>query len=317
MPDRFNDDDDRDLAEDGKDNAAPNTDATSGSTDDLDDSTLEPGNTSTTDETTEYTEDTEVDEDVTDDEDDLEYEDLDDEDWSDEDDDLLAFLDDDDYEITDLDDDDYEITDLDDEDDTEVDDAAADEAADDIGEDGTDETADPNLVRKLRNENAARRKKFNEFREQSVAAVEQGIGDFATQLAGTLGIQVEGDLTPDAVTNAVAQQVSTLADEVAQARRDLAIFRAAGPAGADMNKLADSKAFTDRVDELDPNSDGYQADVAKAVSAALEANPHFKAAPKIDRVGGDFSGGTTPAISDASVESFAEQRRKRRGITID
>ena len=295
------DDDDRDLAQDGETAADDVTDTDATDSDitvpEADDTAF---NSEADNEQVLEEADDEIDDDeIADDEiDDTEGDDEWDDEWDDEDDDVLSFLDDDDYEVSNLDDEDAEPTD----DQTdEADDADA---------------ADPKLVRKLRNENAARRQKLRELREQSVAAVEQGVNDFASQLAGTLGIKSDGELTPDQVTDTVAKQMAALADEATKARRDLAIYRAAIPAGADMNKLADSKAFTDKVGELDPNADTYQADVAKAVSAALETNPHFKAPPKIDRVGGDFTGGTSPNISDDSVESLQEKRRQRRGIQV-
>ena len=305
------DDDDRDLAQDGETTADDVTDTDATDSDitvpEADDTAFnsEADNEQVLEEADDEIADDEIDDAEGDDAegddaegDDAEGDDEWDDEWDDEDDDVLSFLDDDDYEVSNLDDEDAE-------------------PADDLTDEADDaDAADPKLVRKLRNENAARRQKLRELREQSVAAVEQGVNDFASQLAGTLGIQSDGELTPDQVTDTVAKQMAALADEATKARRDLAIYRAAIPAGADMNKLADSKAFTDKVGELDPNADTYQADVAKAVSAALETNPHFKAPPKIDRVGGDFTGGTSPNISDDSVESLQEKRRQRRGIQV-
>lgn len=219
-----------------------------------------------------------------------------DEDWDDEDSDALSFLDEDEYEISDLDEEDSEG----DEDATEV-------------EDGEEDT-DPR-VRKLRNENAARRRQLRELREQSVGAVEEGINQYAAQLAETVGI--EGDTTPDVMVEAVAERMAALAEVADKARRDLAIYRAAVPAGADMEKLSDSKSFTAALKKLDPNSESYNSDVSKAVSAVLEKNTHFKAAKQLDRIGGDFTGGTTPDIPEDSIEARAKRRRERRGVIVD
>lgn len=170
------------------------------------------------------------------------------------------------------------------------------------------------MLDKSRRENAARRKKYNEFRDQSVEAIEQGVASFLGQVADQIGLSVEDPSDADAIVTAVNELVEGSNKQRSRAERDLAIYRAAIPAGADMSKLADSKSFTATVDALDPTSETFSADVAEALAATLEANPHFKTAQKIDRSGGDFTSGIPAnAPADDSVEALRQKRQQRAG----
>ena len=93
--------------------------------------------------------------------------------------------------------------------------------------------------------------------------------------------------------------------------RDLAIYRAAGPAGADFDKLADSKTFTSAVDELDPTADDYADQVGQLVHKALESNPEWKKPAQVKRSGGDFTS-TAPTTEGDSIEALQKRRRNRR-----
>lgn len=205
--------------------------------------------------------------------------DYDDEGEDDEDDDL------DDWE------DDYDDFDLDDED------------ADD--EDDTDAQ-----VKRLRRENAHRRIQNRELQENAAAAVEQGIADFSSAFASQLGLDLD-DYTADNMAAAVQQQLQDRQDKANKAKRDLAIYRAAGPAGADFDKLADSKTFTSAVDELDPESDDYADRIGQLVHKALDSNPEWKKPAQVKRSGGDFNN-TAPTVEGESIEALQKRRRDRR-----
>lgn len=218
-------------------------------------------------------------EDVADDYDD----DFDEDDDEDEDDDLEDW--DDDYDL----DDDYN------------------EDADDENDEEDDTDAQ---VKRLRRENAHRRIQNRELQENAAAAVEQGIADFSSAFANQLGLDLD-DYTADNMAAAVQQQLQDRQDKANKAKRDLAIYRAAGPAGADFDKLADSKTFTNAVDELDPESDDYAERVGQLVHKALDSNPEWKKPAQVKRSGGDFNN-TAPTVEGESIEALQKRRRDRR-----
>lgn len=233
--------------------------------------------------------DDEDDEDNAEDEDDDEPEDVAD-DYDDEDD----YAEDDEDDDLDDWDDDYDDFDLDDED-----------ADDEDDEDDTDAQ-----VKRLRRENAHRRIQNRELQENAAAAVEQGIADFSSAFASQLGLDLD-DYTADNMAAAVQQQLQDRQDKANKAKRDLAIYRAAGPAGADFDKLADSKTFTSAVDELDPESDDYADRVGQLVHKALDSNPEWKKPAQVKRSGGDFNN-TAPTVEGESIEALQKRRRDRR-----
>lgn len=218
--------------------------------------------------------------------------------YEDDDDDPLAFLDRDEYEVTDLDDD-----------------TATD--GDDTPESGQEPDDKDKVIKSLRKENAARRQKLKEAREQSVAAVEEGVNQFVNQLTSTLGIDTTDNNDVAAVTEAVAERLASAEDDALKARRELALARAATKAGADEDKLADSKTFSKQIQKLDPRADSFPSEVAKLVTAALKERPDWKLKPTLERSGGDFTGGSTlPTASDDSIEGYIKQRRERRGVDL-
>ena len=310
FPDDVNDDYDDDFDDDDVDFDADDEDVeVVDGTDDADD-------------TDEYVEDDEDDE--ADDTDDLDDEDDDYDVYDDEDtagDDYDDYDDDEDY------DDDYE--DEDDDPASEWDaftldfDADDEDYADDDEDEDTDPEVDPEddltpaqlraALTKSNRENAARRKKFNEYREQQMGAVEEAVSTVLGDLADGLNINTGDEIDPDVIVQEVARLVAEKETEAAKAQRDLAIYRAAVPLGANLEALADSKKFTATIDALDATSPNYGAEVAKAVEAAIAANPTYKTAPQVTRSGGDFTGGTTaPAPSDTSIDAFRKKRQARR-----
>lgn len=257
--------------------------------------------------------------------DDLNFDDWDEDDEDDEGDDdeepyddEFSFLDeDDDLEHYDLDDD-SDIPEDDDEDDEDDYDDDYDDEDEDDDLDGDDPNQDDDVdpeVKRLRRENAQRRIRNRELQEQAAAAVEQGLTEFTGSLAKQLGIKLEdNDYNPETVAHAVQEKLEAERQRANQVRRDLAIYRAAGPAGADFDKLADSKTFTRAVDQLDPDDDDYDSAIADLVTKALDSNPEWKKPPTVTRSGGDFNN-TSPAIEGDSIEALQKRRRNRRKIT--
>lgn len=251
--------------------------------------------------------DEDEDDDWDDDEDDTDdYDDEPDDVADDEDDEGDGFDDwDDDLDGDDLDDEDDDLDDFDDYDDEDDYDDFDDE--DDEDEDGTGYDAE---VKRLRRENAHRRIQNRELQETAAAAVEQGIADFGKTLADQLGLDLD-DYTADNMAAAVRAQLQDQQTKTNKVTRDLAIYRAAGPAGADFDKLADSKTFTSAVDELDPTADDYADQVGQLVHKALESNPEWKKPAQVKRSGGDFTN-TAPTTEGDSIEALQKRRRNRR-----
>ena len=236
------------------------------------------------------------------------YDDFDDEDEDTDEDDDEDTDNEPEGDVTDDDDDDEDFDDFDDFDDDLDDWDDLDDLDDDEDED-TDED-DNDQVKRLRRENAHRRIQNRELQENAAAAVEQGIADFSTAFAEKLGLDLD-DYTADNMAAAVREQLQEHRDRTNKVRRDLAIYRAAGPAGADFDKLADSKTFTSAVDELDPESDDYADQVGQLVHKALDSNPEWKKPAQVKRSGGDFNN-TAPTVEGESIEALQKRRRNRR-----
>jgi|LSQX01.1.fsa_nt_gb hypothetical protein len=238
--------------------------------------------------------------------------------WDNEDDDLTDDVDDfDTYDNEDdTDDEDFDLDDLDDFDDFDDfdEDDEDDEDQGDTGDTTTGADEKDAIIKSLRKENAARRKKLQELREQSMGAVEEAIAETMTQLAEQLGI--DPDPNTDNILNTLTEKIHAAEKDRLDARRDLAIYKAAAPLKVDIARLADSKKFTQTIDELDPTDDNYATDVAQAVKAAVEANPYYRTSGQLDRSGGDFTGGNTQPV-ESGVEARRVQRQKRRGIKIN
>lgn len=229
------------------------------------------------------------------------------------DDDELAFLDEDIEWETDEDD----VDDADDEDDD-----GSDNAND--GDDGGENPTTPptkrnlkdasneeliNLIKAANKESAARRVKNRELRETQTENIEKGISDFATQLAQTIGIDLDGD----------ADIMEQLANGFKQSRnsdkaRELAIHKAATGLDVDPNALTDSISFNEALDALDSNADDYEAQVAQAVEAQIKRNPSMKGTPSASRNGADFMAGqgTQQPDDDNDIDALQRKRRERR-----
>lgn len=217
-----------------------------------------------------------------------------------------------DYDLDEDSDDDLddELDDELDEDPDEFDDVEDDEFEDDEFEDDDDSSPE-----QLKRENEIYRERIATLEEASMGAVEEAMADILGDLANDLGLPEDDDLDADTLSTAIRDQLDKSRNETLAAKRDLAIFRAAVPANADVDRLMDSKRFTETINQIDATAPNYSDQVAFAVATALETNPEFKAPTPIDRMGGDFSGGIDPTpTGPETVESLANKRRKRRGF---
>ncbi|MCO7195391.1 hypothetical protein [Pseudonocardia sp. McavD-2-B] len=77
-----------------------------------------------------------------------------------------------------------------------------------------------------------------------------------------------------------AQQTAAEKDRELRAMKvERAAERSARKAGADVDKLTDSRAFVDATAKLDPSADSFADDMGALVEKFLEDRPHFKAQP--------------------------------------
>jgi alkylhydroperoxidase family enzyme len=162
--------------------------------------------------------------------------------------------------------------------------------------DGKIESLDPGvqkIIGDLRKENGDRR--------VALTASEQR----TTAILAAAGITSDADPVEAAKTAATERDTAT-AKALASAR-ELAIYKAAGAAGADPAKLLDSNTFTASVSGIDP-TDGPA--VLAAITAALATNPNLKAARAAGASSVDNPGGTgeTGQITEAQLAQMTAEQ---------
>ncbi|TCO64380.1 hypothetical protein [Actinocrispum wychmicini] len=138
---------------------------------------------------------------------------------------------------------------------------------------------------------------------------QQGIVD---KIATALGIGTDEAPTVEQVTD----QLTAAQRDARERAVDLAVYRAAGMAGADPDALLDSTAFRKRVAELDPAADGFAAKVTAAITAAVKDNPRLATSPATaPRSGAEITGGSPSGSDDLGslpVEDYIKRTRKGR-----
>lgn len=141
-------------------------------------------------------------------------------------------------------------------------------------------------------------------------------GDLLARITQALGITPEGKPDPERL----AQELTESQQRARSTQVEFAVWRAAQKAGADADALLDSRAFADSLAALDPADKTFTANVERAVTAAIEANPRYKATggpsvaappdPAPDRSGGEFAGGTGQArqITEAELNRMTPEQ---------
>ncbi|MGH3858238.1 hypothetical protein [Actinokineospora sp.] len=153
-----------------------------------------------------------------------------------------------------------------------------------------DDTDDPV---KLKAQIAALRKENGKDRtDAKTKAAELAKAELAQQIGKALGL-VKDDEAADPAK--LAAQVVESAETARQAQVELAVFKAASPAGADPMKLVDSRSFMAKIGKLDPSADGFGKKVADAVADHIKDNPTSKATPAAPPRSGAPVGGGAPA----------------------
>lgn len=140
------------------------------------------------------------------------------------------------------------------------------------------------LIANLRTEKATEKQKRQ--------AAEKAAQTQLDALAKAMGLKSDDD--PAEIAKKLAEEQKRSKDAVVE----LAVLKACidPKVGANSVAILDSRSFLSKVADLDHTSDTFQADVAKAVSAAVAANPLLKnGTAKGSKSGADFSAGASSA----------------------
>jgi hypothetical protein len=157
---------------------------------------------------------------------------------------------------------------------------------------------DETYVKKLHDSEAAARVKARDAEAAAQAKIAAALE--------ALGIKPDTEDPAEAAKQAAAER-----DKATQAANEaalhLAVYKAAGKAGADADTLLDSNSFRSAISEVDP------AD-AEAVKAAIEnavkTNPRFKLVQVASASGSDFSGGSGEgAITQDKFDSMTPSEK--------
>ena len=143
--------------------------------------------------------------------------------------------------------------------------------SDDEGDEDEDtgSKADDPRLRSARDEAYNNRIKAREA-EQAAAAAAQERDALVQQLGKVLGLVKDDDEADAPDAEALARSVAEEQQRAAEARRELAVFRAAAKAGADPDRLLDSRRFLTSLEKVDPDDTDA---VTAAVKDALASNP--------------------------------------------
>lgn len=150
--------------------------------------------------------------------------------------------------------------------------------------------------------------------DAKAAAAEEAKKELAAQIAKALG--QDGDEPPDPA--ALTAQIEHAQAAAWRSGVELQVHRLASKLGGDPEKLLDSMAFIDSLDDLtdsDPSSPAFRSEIEAKVSAALERNPAYKVAGPAGPRPDPGQGGRPPVVTDftkADPETFAAELAKYR-----
>jgi len=160
------------------------------------------------------------------------------------------------------------------------------------------EWAQKELTR-ARNEAAKNRNKAKENKEQAESEKTQMLKNIAKALG------LADDETPD--PDKLSAQLTASQAEARERAVELAVYRAAGTAGADPDALLDSRTFINKVKNLNPSDDNFSASVAEAIAAAVESNPKLKVA--VTKPAG--KAGTEIAAGQSATRKYTKEEMKQ------
>jgi hypothetical protein len=184
-------------------------------------------------------------------------------------------------------------------------DTGAAEAQQDASKKGADLWEDPAKakaeIERLRAENGKDRT------TAKTKAAEDARNELTQTLGKALGLIKDEGEKPDPAK--LTQQITETAAAAKQAQTELAVYKAAGKAGADADALLDSRAFLAKIADLDPSK---TADIEKAIKEAVTSNPKLKTVQVAGASGADFSGGSGESAKQPTSLEDAIARKMAR-----
>ncbi|NEB42265.1 hypothetical protein [Streptomyces sp. SID14515] len=166
------------------------------------------------------------------------------------------------------------------------------------------------LVENLRGDVAAEKAK----REALEQRAKDDQDTLMKRVAKAFGLETDEEkpATPEELAKQLdeAQTRTKASDDRARQREvELAVYKTAGKHGGDPDALLDSRNFAKAIEKLDPNADGFDEAVAKAVRTAVDSNSKLAAkAPKQEPeptpAGGapmDGAGGSKKQLGEADL----------------
>lgn len=130
-------------------------------------------------------------------------------------------------------------------------------------------------------------------------ALEQDFKSLRDGLAQALGIGQQ-DATPEQLT----EQLTAAQQETRQARAELAVYRAV-PDGVDAQALLDSRAFGDKITDLDVSN---TEQVRAVIDEFVAANPRFQTLPTHSPGARDATAGGSAPINSGSMDDIIRGR---------
>ena len=160
------------------------------------------------------------------------------------------------------------------------------------------------VIADLRKENArqrtaAKERTATETRVEIARTLAEALGVPHNEEDGDKGSEVED-------IQALTAQVEDITRAETQARRELAVYRAAHDVDADPDMLLDSRSFLSHVSDIDPDN---HDDIVEAVKDAVKNNPAFRApraggVTRADHAPGGQESTTPLNVSDAVASYY-------------
>ncbi|HWO65355.1 MAG TPA: hypothetical protein VNO31_35505 [Umezawaea sp.] len=157
-------------------------------------------------------------------------------------------------------------------------------------------------------------RKEAEDSRKAVAAAETERQKQLDAIATALGLKKGEEIDPAKLQAQLTTERDTAAAEATEARRELAVFKAADKHGANASELLDSRTFLKDVAALDPTDKGFDGEVADLIKAAVKENPtkfgRADGKPKRSTNADDMNGGKGKGPRPTSLHAALAARQQ-------
>lgn len=117
------------------------------------------------------------------------------------------------------------------------------------------------------------RAKENKKAADAATATQAATANQLEQISVLLGLKKGEEIDPEKLKEQLTGERDKAAAEATEARRELAVFKAADKAKANTSELLDSLSFRKAVAELDPADKGFEGEVLALAKQAVKDNP--------------------------------------------